>query len=87
VAPANRKIFGLPLAASQPEGPAQAAARREAAAKIAANRTAIVGDLLKNSGIVRSRTNQYGNTLQVLIPISQSLHSEYIYINMRSGAS
>jgi hypothetical protein len=54
----------VPLAASEPSGPEQAGARREAAAKIAANRTAIVGDLLKNTGIVRSRTNQYGNTLR-----------------------
>ena len=32
---------------------------------MAANRSAIIGDLLKNSGIVRSRTNQYGTTLRV----------------------
>ncbi|CAL8470974.1 g10516 [Coccomyxa elongata] len=61
-----RKIFGVPLAATPAGSPAQAAARREAAAKIAANRTAIVYDLLKNSGIVRGRSNQYGNTLRAV---------------------
>ncbi len=61
-----RKIFGVPLAATPAGSPAQATARREAAAKIAANRTAIVYDLLKNSGIVRGRSNQYGNTLRAV---------------------
>ena len=60
-----RKIFGLSLSATAPENGRQAAARKEAAAKVAANRSAIIGDLLKNSGIVRSKTNQYGNTLRV----------------------
>jgi len=60
-----RKIFGLALSATTPENDKQVAARREAAAKVAANRSAIIGDLLKNSGIVRSRTNQYGTTLRV----------------------
>lgn len=60
-----RKIFGLSLSATAPESGRQAAARKEAAAKVAANRSAIIGDLLKNSGIVRSKTNQYGNTLRV----------------------
>lgn len=61
-----RKIFGVPLAAAVPASPSQAAARREAAAKIAANRTAVVDDLLRNSGIVRGRSNQYGNTLRAV---------------------
>ncbi len=66
---AHRKIFGLTLSATVPESEKQAAARKEAAAKIAANRSAIIGDLLKNSGIVRSRTNQYGTTLRVSAPM------------------
>ncbi|CAK0782457.1 hypothetical protein CVIRNUC_005697 [Coccomyxa viridis] len=61
-----RKIFGLPLSASMHNGERQVAARKEAAAKVAANRSAIINDLLKNSGIVRSRTNQYGTTLRAV---------------------
>ena len=55
----------MPLSASTHNGERQVAARKEAAAKVAANRSAIINDLLKNSGIVRSRTNQYGTTLRV----------------------
>lgn len=75
-----RKIFGIPVRASAPTDEAQAAARREAAAKVAANRTAVMGDILKNSGIVRGRSNQYGNTLQ-----ARALHAHRVHTCCAGG--
>ena len=63
------KYLGCPCQPQRMTGERQVAARKEAAAKVAANRSAIINDLLKNSGIVRSRTNQYGTTLRVRVII------------------
>ena len=74
----------MPLSASTHNGERQVAARKEAAAKVAANRSAIINDLLKNSGIVRSRTNQYGTTLRVstgvlpILPINVIHHQQWL---------